>query len=177
VDPGLHRLQGKAKGVKPTELAALLQECYRDRLALAERHRAVAVHVPPYDVNNTYQYIVNREETHLEWLAAALADLGAPLPPPSDGPSITIGRGADAWKALLREDAERGAAFVAKWRPRVDGLTHARNQTMLRLMLGEVQEQTRLMEQGAHGEPDLLGRGGEGAGKRGVVAGARWVGD
>jgi hypothetical protein len=44
-------------------------------------------------------------------------------------------------------------------------------------MLGEVQEQTRLMEQGAQGEPDLLGRGGQGAGKRGVVAGARWMGD
>lgn len=177
MDPRLHRLQGKAKGVRPTDLAALLQECYRDRLALVERHRAVAVHLTPYDVNNTYQYVINREETHLEWLAAALADLDTPLPAPADGPSITVGRGKDAWKALVLDDAAAGAAFVDKWRPRVDSLTHARNQTMLRLMLGEVQEQTRLMEQGAHGEPDLLGRGGEGAGMRGVVAGARWLGD
>ena len=66
--------------MKPTELAALLQECYRDRLALTERHRAVAVHLPAYDVNNTYQYIINREETHLEWIASALSDLGVPLP-------------------------------------------------------------------------------------------------
>ena len=58
--------------MKPTDLVALLQECYRDRLALAEHHRAVAVHVPGYDINNTYQYVINREETHLEWLAAAL---------------------------------------------------------------------------------------------------------
>ena len=61
--------------------------------------------------------------------------------------------------------------------PRVEALSHARNRTMLRLMLGEVQEQTRLMEQGVKGEPNLLGRPGEGAGKRGEVAGARWVGD
>ena len=54
--------------MKPTDLVALLQECYRDRLALAEHHRAVAVHVPGYDINNTYQYVINREETHLEWL-------------------------------------------------------------------------------------------------------------
>ena len=163
--------------MKPTELAALLQECYRDRLALVERHRAVAVHLKPYDVNNTYQYVINREETHLEWLAAALQDLDAPLPPPPDGPSIIIGRGKDAWKDLVRDDAERGRAFFATWQPRVEALSHARNRTMLRLMLGEVQEQTRFMEQAASGEPNLLGRGGEGAGKRGVVAGARWQGD
>ena len=163
--------------MKPSDLAVLLQECYRDRLALVERHKAVAVHVPGYDVNNTYQYIVNREETHLEWLAAALADLGAPLPEPPPGPSLTLERGKDAWKSLVGGDAESGNAFLAKWRPRVETLSHARNQTMLRLMLGEVQEHTRLFEQALGGEAFLLGRGGEGAGKRGVVSGARWAGD
>lgn len=163
--------------MKPSELAALLQDCYRDRLALFERHKAVAVHVPGYDVNNTYQYIVNREETHLEWLAGALADLGAPLPDPLAGPSLTLERGKDAWKPLVADDVRAGNAFLEKWRPKVEALTDARNRTMLRLMLGEVQEQTRLLEQGLGGEENLLGRGGEGAGKRGVVAGARWVGD
>jgi hypothetical protein len=86
LDAGVHRLQGKAKSVKPTELVALLQECYRDRLALVERHKAVAVHVSNYDANNTYQYVINREETHLEWLGASLLDLGAPLPAESSGP-------------------------------------------------------------------------------------------
>ncbi len=163
--------------MKPTDLIALLQECYRDRLALFERHRAVAVHVPGYDINNAYQYVINREETHLEWLADAIASLGGSLPDPPPGPSITIERGKDAWKSLLSEDVERGRAFLEKWRPKVEGLSHARNQTMLRLMLGELQEQTRFIEQGLSGEPNVLGRGGEGAGKRGVVAGARWVGD
>ena len=45
-------------------------------------------------------------------------------------------------------------------------------------MLGEVQEQTRLLEQAADGtsrraRPDS----DTGAGSRGVVAGARWIGD
>lgn len=163
--------------MKPTELVALLQELHRDRQALSERHKVVAVHVPGYDANNTYQYVINREETHLEWIASALADLGAPLPAPPAGPSVTLDRGKDAWKGLVDDDARRGREFLAKWRPKVDALTHARNQTMLRLMLGEVQEQTRLVEQVASGEPHVLGRDGEGAGKRGVVAGARWLGD
>jgi hypothetical protein len=163
--------------VKPTDLIALLQDCYRDRLALTERHKVVAVHVSGYDANNTYQYVVNREETHLEWIASALADLEAPLPPPPPGPSLTIERGKDAWKGLVDEDARRGQEFLATWRPKVEALTHARNQTMLRLMLGEVREQTRLIEQVASGEPHVLGRDGEGAGKRGVVAGTRWLGD
>lgn len=163
--------------MKPTELIALLQDCYRDRLALAERHRVVAVHVPGYDANNTYQYVINREETHLEWIADALADLGAPLPEPPPGPSLTVERRKDAWKALVEEDGRRGRAFLAAWHPKVELLTHARNKTMLRLMLGEVQEQTRLIEQVASGEPDVLGRDGAGAGTRGVVAGTRWLGD
>lgn len=163
--------------MKPTDLVALLQECYRDRLALIERHRVVAVHVPGYDFNNTYQYVINREEAHLEWIADAIRSLDGSLPEPPAGPSITIERGKDAWKPLVGEDVDRGRAFLEKWQPRVESLTHARNRTMLRLMLGEVHEQTRLLEQGLGGEAYLLGRGGAGAGKRGVVSGARWVGD
>jgi hypothetical protein len=163
--------------VKPTELIAFLQACYRERQAMFERHRAVAAHVSAYDANNTYQYVVNREETHLRWLADALADLGAPLPEPAPGPSLTIGRGADAWKALVAEDARAGEAFLAAWTPRVEAVTNARNRTMLRLMLGEVREQTGLFAQIAAGTADVLGRGGPRAGKRGVVAATRWMGD
>lgn len=162
--------------MKPTELAAVLQECYRERLALADRHKAVAVHVTGYDANNTYQYVINREETHLEWLAAALEDLGAPLPPP-EGFSLTVERGRDAWKPLVAEDARLGREWCEKWRARLESVSHARNQTMLRLMIGEVQEQTRLIEQVLSGEPHVLGRDGAGAGTRGEVVGARWLGD
>ncbi len=144
---------------------------------MTTRHRAVAAHVRAYDANNTYQYIINREETHLRWLADALDDLGAPVPEPPPGPSLTVGRGRDAWKELVAEDARAGEAFLTKWRPRVEMVTNARHRTMLRLMLGEVQEQARLFAQIAADTPDVLGRGGPGAGERGVVAPTRWVGD
>jgi hypothetical protein len=163
--------------VRPSELVGFLSECYRERLAQVERHKAVAAHVPNYDVNNTYQYVINREETHLSWLADALAALDVPLPPPLPGPSLTIARGKDAWRALVQEDVRTAREFIDKWRPRVEEMTNARHRTMLRLMLGEAQEQARFFEQGAAGLEDLLGRGGEGAGKRGVVAGTRWIGD
>jgi hypothetical protein len=173
----VHQLQGKTKGVKPTDLAALLQECYRERLAMFERHKAVATHVTDYDVNNAYQYIVNREETHLQWLSDAIADLGASLPDGGDTAAIAKERSKQAGRTLAAEDARAGQAFLDKWRPRVESLSHARNQTMLRLMLGEVQEQTRTFEQASAGVDDLLGRKDVGSGKRGEVGAARWIGD
>jgi hypothetical protein len=48
---------------------------------------------------------------------------------------------------------------------------------MLRLMLGEVQEQTRTFEQASAGVDDLLGRKDVSSGKRGEVGAARWIGD
>jgi len=163
--------------VKPSELVAFLQECYVERLAQYERHKAVAAHVGPYDANNTYQYVINREEMHLSWLADALKEQKAPLPPNPPGPSITIERGKDAWRSLVNDDAQRGRLFLDRWRPRVEALTHARNQTMLRLMLGEVAEQVRFFEQASEGTEDLLGRSTVGAGKRGSVGSSRWLGD
>ena len=58
--------------MKPAELLALLQDCYRARVALILRHQAVARHVGHFDFNNTYQYVVAREETHLSWLRTAI---------------------------------------------------------------------------------------------------------
>jgi hypothetical protein len=92
-------------------------------------------------------------------------------------PSITVDRSKDGWRALCVEDARAGKAFLERWRPRVETLTHARDRTMLRLMLGEVQEQTRTFEQAGSGVDNLLGRKDVGSGKRGVVASARWIGD
>ena len=47
----------------------LLQEFYREKLALLLRHQAGARLIGQYDANNTYQYIINREETQLTWVA------------------------------------------------------------------------------------------------------------
>jgi len=65
--------------VTPTELLALLQDCYAARLRLMLRHEAVARNVGQFDFNNTYQYVIAREETHLSWLRAAIEELGRPV--------------------------------------------------------------------------------------------------
>ena len=77
LDAGLHQLQAEAERVKPADLASVLREFHRDKLALRQRHVAVARQVSDYDFNNTYQYIIAREDVHLSWLEAALAELEA----------------------------------------------------------------------------------------------------
>ena len=64
----------------PTELAPMLAEFYTDRLALLERHVASARGVSDYDVNNAYQYVAAREETHVYWVHRALLDVQTAIP-------------------------------------------------------------------------------------------------
>src|ERR1041385_8501661 len=56
-----------------SDLPALLADFAAERVALIERHEASARAVSHYDFNNAYQYVINREETHLSWLQHALA--------------------------------------------------------------------------------------------------------
>ena len=72
-----------------SELQQLLTDFAAERLALLQRHEAGARVVGHYDFNNTYQYVITREETHLAWLQSALSRAGcdvagghAPLPTP-----------------------------------------------------------------------------------------------
>src|SRR2546425_1212434 len=74
VDAGVHHVQGKTEYV--TDLLDLLQEFHHDKLAMLLRHQAGARLVAQYDANNTYQYIINREDMQLSWLNAAIAELG-----------------------------------------------------------------------------------------------------
>ncbi len=64
-------LQGEAEGVTPTDLAPLLREFYAERLALLQRHVVSARGIGDYDVNNAYQNVVAREETHVYWVHRA----------------------------------------------------------------------------------------------------------
>ena len=59
-----------------TDLLPLLQEFHREKLAMMLQHIAGARLVGQYDANNTYQYIVNREEAQLTWVTTAIAELG-----------------------------------------------------------------------------------------------------
>ncbi len=100
LDARLHHLQGKAGVV--TDLLPLLQEFHREKLAALLRHQAAARLIGQYDVNNTYQYIVNREDVQVSWLAKAIAELGGTV---GDAPAVSrsaAGKGADAARAVIR---------------------------------------------------------------------------
>lgn len=166
--------------MKQTELQQFLSDIYADRLALVQRHEASAREVGHYDFNNTYQYVINREETHLSWIRAALEELGAPLPGPAAGlgtPQAPKSKKAEAsvYRDILSEDARGLGAFVEKWRPRVATLTHARHRTMLGVVLGEALEHKRLFDQAASGFEDLLGRRTGGVPRQGAVLPTRWM--
>jgi hypothetical protein len=161
--------------VTPTELLALLQECYAERLALVLRHQAVARRVGNLDFNNTYQYLINREDTHLAWIGAAIEELGGVLPPAGTEPAIEA-RTAEDIASLIREDAAAAEKFVATWRPRIEQVSNARHRSMLRVVLGETLEHKRFFDQAIAGREDLLGKRMDAGPRRGAVIDSRWVG-
>ena len=161
--------------MKPADLLALLREFYREKALLRQRHVAGARHVSHYDFNNTYQYVINREDLQLSWVSDAIADLGGTaedVPEPRVEPP---GKAEDAQKAVIRDDRDAAQAFVNRWHDRVEGMTNARNRTMLRVILGETLEHKRFFEQALAGREDLLGRRADGAGTPGAVLPTRWV--
>ena len=161
--------------MKATELLDMLTEFYRDKMAMRQRHVAAARLVSDYDFNNTYQYIIAREDLQLNWLRDAVTDMGD-VPPDVGEPTIASnGKGAQAQAAILREDSDGAQAFMDKWKPRVQALTHARHRTMLNVIQGETAEHRRFFEQALHGRTDLLGRRADGAGTGGGVLPTRWV--
>ena len=60
--------------MKATELLDFLREFHRDKLTMFLRHQASARHVSDYDFNNTYQYVIAREEMHVSWVRDAILD-------------------------------------------------------------------------------------------------------
>jgi len=161
--------------VKPADLLELLREFYRDKATLRARHAAGARLVGNYDFNNTYQYVINREDIQLNWLRDAIADLGGTADDVAEPGRAAQGKGTDAEAAILREDRDEARAFVARWRDRVEKVTNARNRVMLRVVLGETLEHERFFEQATAGRNDLLGRSAAGARTKGSVIATRWV--
>ena len=157
-------------------LADLIRDFYLERVTQLMRHEDVAVTVTDYDINNAYQYIIAREQTHLSWLQHALLDLGAPIP--ADPPrSAALKVKGDAWKSLAADDAKSNAQFVDKWRPQVERVINARHKGMLKVILGEMLEHKRLFDQAAQGRRDLIGKSLDINDHSGDVMGARFVGD
>ena len=156
-----------------SELLTLLQDFHREKLAALLRHQAGARLVGQYDLNNTYQYIVNREETQLSWVASAIRELGGVT---TDGAEPDRRSGESSAHRIFEEDARDAQAFVDRWRPRTDGMSNARHARMLRVILGEVLEQKRFFEQARAGRTDLLGRRGQAVGpSHGEVLPSRWI--
>jgi hypothetical protein len=171
----VHHLQREAERVKPSSLLALLAELYRDKYALRRRHEAAVRHVSHYDFNNTYQYIIAREDVQLSWLQAAIAELGG-QPHDAGQPDLGKPQKKAKFEPFIEQDAGDAAAFVERWRPRVTALDHARHRGMMNVVLGETLEHKRFFDQMLAGRDDLLGRRADGAGTGGGVLPVRWLG-
>jgi hypothetical protein len=150
--------------------------------SLLTEFAAARVAVSHYDFNNAYQYVINREETHLSWLQTALAEYKAVLPPAGasvlpapHAPKTSAKVEASAFRGILEDDVRYLGALVDTWRPRVDRVTHARHRNMLNVILGESMEHKRLFEQAAAGLEDLLGRRTDGVERVGGVLPTRWL--
>ncbi len=157
----------------PAELLAFLQEFSRETLDLFITRQSNARSVSGYDANNGYQQVLGRQEVHLQWLADAIAALGGtPASMPDRGNAAgKIGR--DEARSQIESDARAQNAFVEGWTPRIRQVTNARHRKMLELILGEMKEHLRVLQQAAEGRTDLLGRHSDGKVLRGEVMAAR----
>ena len=163
--------------MKPNTDLQILGDCHREKLTLRERHVAVARLIRDYAFNNTYQYVIAREDVHLSWLDAALADLDATADEVSPVDLPPLGR-KDSPNPLVEYDAHEADAFVARWRPRLPEVGNARLSNLMNVILGETLEQKRFFEQMLAGQMDLLGRRSNGPGSPGTgdgVMAVRWI--
>jgi hypothetical protein len=158
----------------PTQ-RALLQEAYRDRFALLRRHIDGATRMADYEFNNTYQYVIGREEIHVQWLRDAVVDLGAEVPAEPSALPVPEGKGVPGERAILEDDLRLGRAFVEKWRARLADVRNARHRRLLDVIVGEVVEQTNFFQLALAGRDDLLGTRMPGASTGDGVLPVRWM--
>jgi bacterioferritin (cytochrome b1) len=157
--------------VSPAELLTFLNEFHRETLDLFKARQTNAQSVAAYDANNGFQQVLGRQEVHLRWLSDAIADLGGTHADSLDHVSGKASR--ESAKSIIETDARNQSAFIERWTPRVATVTNARNRKMLELILGEMQEHLRFLQQAAENRSDLLGRHSDGKVLRGSVMAAR----
>lgn len=162
--------------MKATELLALLGEFHRDKMAMRQRHVAAARFVADYDFNNTYQYVIAREDVQLNWLRDAITGMGGGLEDVPEPELQSSGKRDDVQARVIGDDRDAAQTFVDTWTPRIGAMPNARHRSMLRVILGETLEHKRFFEQALAGRSDLLGRRADGAGTGGGVLGVRWIG-
>lgn len=157
----------------PAELLDVLQEAYRETLAIVQARQIHARSITDYNANNAYQQVLGRQDVHLRWLADAIDSLGgaASLPGQAQDDAVTTPR-ADV-NTLVEADERTQRAFIERWAPRVAAVTNARHGKMLALILGEMAEHLRVFQQALAGRSDLLGRASAGKILRGEVMATR----
>ncbi len=158
-------------------LVGTLQELHAEKLALRQRHVAVARRVTDYEFNNTYQYVINREDVHLSWLEAAIAELSGVAEDRPEPELPPAGKKPD-FLPLVAEDAKQADAFVTRWRARLPEIGHARHRGMVEVILGETLEHKRFFDQIVAGRDDVLGRRANGPNSPGTGDGVlpvRWM--
>jgi hypothetical protein len=172
VDARLHYVQSEAEFVTPAELLTFLSDFYKETLDVFNARQAVARSVAAYDANNAYQQVIGRQEVHLQWLADAIIGLGGTVNEVSP-PEQTEKSARERDKSLIEADARGQKVLIDRWTPLVSQVRNARISTMLELVLGEMKEHLRLLQQAAEGRTDLLGRHSDGKVLRGEVIAAR----
>lgn len=155
---------------------ALIRELHRDKMTIYLRHIAVARLVGDYEFNNAYQYVINREDTHLKWLESAITEFGG-TPETVAAPTVTaaIGKKNDRFLPLVAEDAAQAGELVARWKPRAAEIRSDRHRKLVNVILGETVEQKRFFDHVGAGQDDLLGRRMAGASTGDGVMPVRWV--
>jgi hypothetical protein len=159
--------------VTPAELLALLQDFYRDTLELMLARQANARSVGAYDANNAYQQVLGRQDVHLRWLADAITALGGPVAAAPSGEVANPVAQRNQARQLIESDARAQENLIARWEPRVAGVSNARDRKLLELILGEMREHLRVFRQALDGRTDLLGRHADGKVLSGEVLPAR----
>ena len=172
MDARLHYVQSETEFVTPAELLTFLSDFYRETLDLFNTRQAVARSVTGYDANNAYQQVIGRQEVHLQWLADAIASLGGTLTE-SSTPDQKAKTARDDHKSIIDADVRSQRAFIEHWPLLIGQVTNARTRKMLDLIIGEMKEHLRLLQQAAEGRTDVLGRHADGKVLRGEVMAAR----
>ena len=173
MDAGLHHLQGQAKFVTPAELLDLLQAFYRETLTIVQARQINARSITDYNANNGYQQVLGRQDVHLRWLSDAIDSLGGAASAPGQAQEDAVTSAPKDVKALVAADEHNHAVFIDQWSARVPHVTNARHRKMLDLILGEMKEHLRVLQQAQAGRGDMLGHQAKGKVERGEVMAAR----
>jgi hypothetical protein len=163
---------------KPNDDLQILVDLHRDKLTARQRHVAVARLVSDYEFNNAYQYVIAREDTHLQWLEAAIEDLGgtaSTVAEPVVEAVFAKKNTNERFMPRVAEDAKSAAELVDKWRPKAAAIQSDRHRKLAGVILGETLEQKRFFDHMLAGKDDLLGRRMKGASTGDGVMPVRWI--